>query len=541
MKRLSVWLGLLVVAAGCGSDGGSSAPAVEAGPLALRRLTVEQYRRSIHDIFGDDITVPSRLDPDDRTPGLFNVGASLVSITPSALEKYDAAAVAISTQVLAQSRRATSVGCTPSSPTTADPTCARTFIERVGAQLFRRPLSRDEIDARLTIANDAADELDDFYEGLGFALNSLLVSPDFLFRVETATPDSEGVERLTEHSVASRLSYFLWNSTPDQQLLAAADNGALASEAELEQEVDRLLSSPRVEAGLRAFFSDWFDFRRFDDGLVRKDQALFPTYSQTLIEDAKEQTLRTIVTHLMAGNDYRALFTTRETFVTRALGLVYTVPVNATEGFEPLTFDENGPRAGILSHASIMALYSHPGRSSATLRGKFVRAVLLCQPIPDPPANIDFSILEDTMGPLATARDRLEKHVSEETCATCHRAMDPIGLAFENFDAIGVFRERENNVVIDASGQLDGAQYTDAKGMGQALSEHPELASCFVNNLYRYAVGRDTVSGENELLGYLTDRFSRSGHDVTALLRDVALSEGFATTNGVREATGAQP
>jgi hypothetical protein len=161
---------------------------------------------------------------------------------------------------------------------------------------------------------------------------------------------------------------------------------------------------------------------------------------------------------------------------------------------------------------------------------------LLCQEVPAPPANIDFSIVEDTTGELRTARQRLEAHVSNDACAGCHSLTDPIGLALENFDAIGMYRQEENGMRIDSSGQLDGVPYSDAIGLGAALSEHPFLGPCLVRNLYRYAVGRDPEAGEEALLEALGSRFADSGYRVSELLRDVLLSEGFRTTSGPREA-----
>jgi hypothetical protein len=536
------WIvGLLLVAlTSCSSSGEGSSRSVEvdAGPVALRRLTAEQFARSIRDVLGEHITVPSRIDPDDRRDGLLAVGATFASVTPSGLEKYEAAASAVAKQALDAAHRDDLVQCQPASVASSDAECARTFVERVGRRLFRRSLTEEELDARTTIGNEAANTLDDFYAGLEIALVSILISPDFLFRIEEAEPRPADPSRmrLTSVSMASRLSYLLWNTTPDDDLIAAGENGDLVDEGRLAEQVERLLSSPKLETGMRSIFSDLYDFKQFDDGLVRKDNALFPVYTQTLVEEAKEQTLRTIVAHLAADKDYRDLFTTSESFLTRTLGVAYRVPVPTPSGWEPYVFSPEAHRQGLLSHISFNALYSHPGRSSATLRGKFVREVLLCQDIPTPPANVDFSILEDTMGELRTARERLEAHVTNDACAGCHTLTDPIGLALESFDAIGMFRDEENGVPIDTSGELDGIPYEDAAGMGRALRDHPALGPCLVRSLYRYAAGRTTERGEQALLSWLNNRFEESGYSVRELMREVVLSDGFRTTSGPREA-----
>jgi Protein of unknown function (DUF1592)/Protein of unknown function (DUF1588)/Protein of unknown function (DUF1595)/Protein of unknown function (DUF1585)/Protein of unknown function (DUF1587) len=540
-KRLLV-AGLLwtTIIGGGGCANSSPAVEVEPGPIALRRLTAQQLTRTIRDVLGEHITVPRRIDPDDRRAGLIAVGASFASVTPSGFEKYEAAATAVAEQALDPEHRDDLVRCQPASATSGDTECARVFIDRVGRQLFRRSLTMEETEARVGIANQAASALNDFYAGLELALTSLLTSPEFLFRVEEAEASSNdpSTMRLTSVSMASRLSYFLWNTTPDDELLAAAENGDLVDEDRLAEEVERLLASPKLEAGIRSFFSDLYDFKQFDDGLVRKDAELFPAYSQTLAEEAKEQTLRTIVAHLTAEKDFRDLFTTSESFMTRTLGVIYRVPVPTPNGWEPYVFPEEARRVGLLSHVSFNALYSHPGRSSATLRGKFVREVLLCQDIPTPPANIDFSIVENTTGELRTARERLERHVTNDACAGCHSLMDPIGLALESFDAIGMLRDEENGAVIDTSGELEGVSYGDPSGMGGALRDHAALGPCLVRNLYRYAVGRNPDSGEEPLLRYLSERFGANEYRVTELLREIVLSEGFRATSGPREAQG---
>lgn len=519
----------------------SSAPSsveVEAGPVALRRLTSEQFARSIHDALGEHITVPSRIDPDDRRDGLLAVGASFASVTPSGFEKYEAAAAAVAEQALDEAHRDDLVQCEPVSPSAADPDCARPFIERVGRRLLRRSLTADEANARVAIANESAEALDDFYTGLELALVSLLVSPEFLFRVEVSEPDpaNPATSRLTSVSMASRISYLLWDSTPDDELLDAAANGELVTDEGLAAQVERMLLSPKLDRGIRAFFSDLYDFKQFDEGLVRKDGALFPVFTQAMIEEAKEQTLRTIVAHLTEDRDYRDLFTTQETYMTRRLGVVYRLPVATSNGWERYVFPDESLRAGLLSHVSFNALHSHPGRSSATLRGKFVREVLLCQDIPTPPANIDFSIVEDTTGEIRTARERLEKHVSSSACSGCHTLTDPIGLALENFDAVGMYRAEENGVTIDPSGELDGITYANAVEMGRALRDNPALGPCLVKSLFRYAVGREPVDGEEDLLTQLHERFADSQHRVTELLREIVVSPGFRTTSGPRQA-----
>lgn len=554
---LALLLAGMVAACGGSGGGGSSAPVdppvtqppteppgpvpdppvVQAGPLAMRRLTERQYRATVADVFGDDVTVAGRFEPDARTSNLLAVGSSNVSVTPSGFEQYDTIARGVAAQALDPAHRAALVPCTPADVT--DDVCAAQFVRTVGRRLLRRPLADAELGPWLAVARDAGAELNDFHAGLEVTLAALMLSPEFLFRVETSEYDpASGGPRLTSLAMASRLSFFLWNSTPDEELLAAGERGELVTDAGLEAQVDRLLASPRLEDSVRTFFADMYGFDAIDQGLVRKDPELFPAFSQAMIHDAAEQTLRVIGDHLLANDgDYRELFTTRHAFMTRTLGLVYRVPVLSPDGWEPYDFPEDSQRAGVLTHVSLLSLHSHPGRSSPTLRGKFVREVVLCQDVPPPPGNIDFSMFaSDENQQRSTARERLQAHVSSPACAGCHTLMDPLGLALEKMDGIGIERTTENGQPIDPSGDVDGEAFDDAPGFGARLAEHPRLSPCLVDSLFRYALGREPARGERDLLAWLQDRFAESGYELRPLLRRLVLSDAFRTTSGPREA-----
>ena len=183
--------------------------------------------------------------------------------------------------------------------------------------------------------------------------------------------------------------------------------------------------------------------------------------------------------------------------------------MRSAEGWEDATLPANQPRAGLLSHASFAMLFSHPGRSSPTLRGVFMREALLCQPIPEAPADVDFTqFVQDVATVHKTARDRLQVHSTQASCNACHILTDPIGLGLENFDGIGRFRTAENEAAIDSSGEFDGRAFTDAAQLGAAFADNPLVSACLVQNLYRYAVGRKQTNGERPLLRHLEEIFA---------------------------------
>jgi hypothetical protein len=520
----------LVIAAALGMAGcDPSEPVTGGGPTQTRRLTEAQYRQSIADIFGPDIKVAGRFEPDMRADGLLAVGTGRVTVTPSGFEQYDAMAHGIAAQLVDERHRDALSGCRPAAVNAPDDSCAAEILRKTGRRLFRRPLSATEIDAEIAVSGKAAATLGDFYGGLAYGLAGLLAAPEFLFREETAEPDPghPGSWQLDGYSKAARISFFLWNTAPDEALLAAAERGELNDRKGLAHQVDRMIASPRLEAGVRAFFSDMLGFDSF--AALAKDTVIYPKFSLKIANDAQEETLRTIVDLLVTEHgDYRDLFTTRKTFLTRNLGLVYRVPVEARTGWEAHLFPESESRAGILTQISFLALHAHPGRSSATLRGKAIRELLLCQTVPMPPANVNFSIVQDTTNAqFKTARDRLTAHRNDPTCAGCHKIIDPIGLGLEQFDGAGQFRARENGASIDASGELDGVAFHDAAGLGKTLHDDPVAASCLVKDFYRYASGRNVEPGETAWLAYLETRFQSDGYRVPDLMRRIALSDAF--------------
>ncbi len=533
---LIVLVGLLVLT-GCDSGGADAT----GGPVTMRRLTAEQYRNAIEDTFGSAVEVSGRFEPDSRRDGLNALGASLVAVTPSGLEQYEAMARKIADQVTSPELRAGILPCEPAAPEAADKDCSAQVIRQVGRTLLRRPMDDSDIAARAEAAGVVADSRQDFYAGLRLALISLMVTPDFLFRVEQADPaplpEQPNRLQLTDLSLASKLSYFLWNRGPDEELLAVAERGDLSNPETLAQQVDRMLASDHLTDGVRAFFEDVFIFDSFDD--LDKDVTHYPLFNRNLAADAREQTLRFVVEQLLEKQaDYRSLFTSRELPMTRSLGPIYGVPVRTVEGWEDAMVPAGQPRAGLLSHASFAMLFSHPGRSSPTLRGVFMREALLCQTIPEAPADVDFTqFVEDVATEHRTARDRLEVHSTQASCHKCHVLTDPIGLGLENLDGIGKFRTAENQAPIDASGDFDGIGFANASELGQAFAENELIGACLVQNLYRYAVGRKQTNGERPLLRHLENAFAEHGYQLQGLMRDIATSQAFRTATTPKSAT----
>lgn len=506
----------------------SREPAVNAGPATVRLLSQSQYLNAIADVFGPDIRSTVRFAPVKRADGLVALGSSSAVVTLGAIDQFDASARAIAAQALDTEHRDLIVPCKPATPTRVDKACARSFFAKVGRMLYRRPLTESELDRQVATAVESATKLGDFYKGLSTVLASMLVSPKFLYVTEQTEPDPErpGQVRLDAYSKASRLSLFFWDAPPDDQLIAAAESKALDTRKGLSEQVERLANSPRLVNGISAFFKDMLVFELFDT--LAKDPVIYPVFTLDVANAAREQMLRTIVDHVVIRDeDYRDLFTTRKTVMNGELGTVYRVPVTRPKQFSAYEFPAEAGRAGLLTQLGYLAVYSHTGRSSATRRGRALREVFLCQQVPDPPPNVNFSLIEDPERKFKTARERVDAHLADPVCAGCHQLTDPIGLALENFDGAGQHRTEENGARIDASGSLDGVNFTDAEGLGRAMHDNPATSACLVKRLYSYGVARKMEPADNDYLEHLQERFATRGYRVRALMQEIATSQGF--------------
>lgn len=518
--------GLKSPAAAAGPAASSiAAPAPARGQVvAMRRLSESQYRNAIADIFGADIRIPGRFEPVVRpVHEMIANGARDASISPAGLEQFDAMARGIARAVFDDGHRAQFVPCKPRDEAAADPECARTVLAPLGRYLFRRPLSDEELAMYVAVASDAAKPTGSFSKGLELGLSAMLVSPNFLYIVEAAEPDPAhpGQLRLDNTSRAARLSFVLWNTTPNDALLAAAGEGRLTDQAQLSTIADRMVQSPRFEQGMRAFFTDMLLFEKFDS--MSKDPVIYPYFSPDVAQALPEQTLRTIVDYLVTrGGDYRGLFTTNRTFMNRPLGALYQVPVRRAKGWEPYEFAPTDDRAGILGQAGFLAIYSHSGRSSPTLRGRAIREVLMCQPVPNPPGNVNFTAVQDVHNKaMPTARNRLGAHSTDPVCASCHKITDPLGLSLERFDGIGAYRRIENDAEIDPSGSMDGKSFVGATGLGQQLAASLDTTQCVASRALQYATARNSDEVSRQVAN-LEKRFAAKGYNIRALFLNVA-------------------
>jgi len=517
---LSLWI-FAVPAVGWAAPAGQ-----EAG---LRLLTESEYRNSIRDIFGSDILVQGRFDAGRRVGGLLAASSSVLSVTPAGLESFSKMADSIAAQVVDQKHREKLVGCVPKDAKAADDACASTVLARYGLLLFRRPLTGEELKSRVKLAGELAKSSQDFYAGLSDSLATLLYSPTFLFRHEIAVPAGGKTTTLDGYSRAARLSFMLWDTTPDDELLKAAESGRLNTAVGVGEEVDRLMNSPRLETGMRAFFADMLQLDTFNN--TTKDSIIYPKYNAQIAAAAQEETLRTVMDlGLRSNDDIRNLMTTQKTYISRVLASIYDVPYNFHDEWMAHEFPQSAGRSGILTQISTLSMFSHPGRSSPTERGVALMDIFLCEPTPLPPANVDFSIVNDTNGPLKTVRERLLAHATTPTCASCHNHSDPIGLTLEHFDSTGAHRLYENGQLIDVSGTIQGKTFTGAQGLGRYLHDNPKFPACLARKLYAYGVGANSEDVNPATYKAAYKAFVEDGYRLRTLLKSMVTSPDYFDT-----------
>jgi hypothetical protein len=516
---------------GAGSaPGGASTPgAPSAGVAPLRRLSAEQYRNTVRDLLGlPDAVVVTALPPDEVVADKF-ISNVVRPLQAADLDRYAEVAGLLAGKALADPARF--AGLVPCAPAAGDAACASRFIEGFGRRAYRRPLTPLEVQRLEKVYQAGAPG--GFANGVRLVLEALLQSPKFLYLVEPVPQAASGqVVALDDWSVASRLSYFLWNSTPDPALLDAAQKGALASPGGVAAEAKRLMADRRFEDSVATFHQSWLDLQ--DLVGADKDPALFPSWNPALKAAMAEETRRFVNGALAGDAKLATLLGARWTFLSGPLYDIYGVARPAGAGapgaddWQKVTLKPE-ERAGLLTQPGLLAALSKTDRTSFVRRGKMVRQALFCQPIPDPPPGITDS---DAMIPVtATAKERAAIHRHNPDCSACHALFDPIGFAFETFDAIGRFRSSDGGKPIDAKVDLTGTSidgsYANAVELAAKLGDAPDVQACVARQWLRFARGREESPADEAALSGAVDRFRGSGGDVRELLLALVESGAF--------------
>ena len=359
------------------------------------------------------------------------------------------------------------------------------------------------------------------------ALQAILVSPDFVFRFEPVSGgERDGSYRISELALASRLSYFLWGTSPDPELVSLAERGQLSGN--LQSQVERMLTDPRADALGTRFVSQWLRLQDLD--LVHPDRLMYPDFHQQLADAMKRETELLFMNLVREDRSFLELYTASYTFVNERLAKHYGIPGIAGEAFQRVEYPDDR-RAGIFGHGSVLTLTSVANRTSPVLRGKWVMEVILGTPPPPPPPGVP-DLAETSGGGGHHHPDHTraqEKHRASPVCNACHQFMDPIGLALDNFDVTGKWRIRENGIPLDTRGRFyDGSDVTSPQDLRAVLLERPEpLIRNFTANLMAYALGRRMEYYDQPEIREIERKAAIEGNRMSAFIRGVVESEAF--------------
>jgi hypothetical protein len=418
--------------------------------------------------------------------------------------------------------------CRPTSTSEARP-CAEEIVSRLATQAYRRPLEPGDLDGLMSFYDVGAARAG-FEGGVRTALQAILASPHFLFRMERAgDAQPGGVYRIADADLASRLSFFLWGAPPDRTLVDLASRGALSDPAELDRQVRRMIADPRASDALATrFASQWLRLQDLDK--IHPDALSYPYFDETLAESMVRET-ELLFAHLVAEDrPVTDLLTADYTFIDERLARHYGIPGITGPAFQRVTYP-NDRRRGLLGHGSILTMTSHADRTSPVLRGKWVLEVLLGTPPPPPPPDVP--AFEETDGAddgrFFTVRERMEQHRSNPACMSCHQVIDPVGLALENFDVTGAWRVRDEGNFVDPVGELyDGTQLTGPADLRAALLRRPEVFyRVFTENLMAYALGRRVEHFDMPAVRRIVDAAGENDYRLSSFVLGIVGSPAF--------------
>jgi hypothetical protein len=360
------------------------------------------------------------------------------------------------------------------------------------------------------------------------ALSSILVNPHFLFRIEHDPPGVAGgaAYQVSELELASRLSFFLWSSIPDDELLDVAIAGELSKPESLEQQVRRLLADPRAHALVSNFAGQWLHLRNLE--VVTPDLRLFPDFDDNLRQAFRQETELLFENILREDRSVLDLLNSDYTFLNERLARHYAIPHVYGTRFRRVALGEDSQRGGLLRQGSILTVTSYATRTSPVLRGKWILDNMLGTPPPPPPANVP-ALTDNTVSSTLSVRERLAEHRANAACASCHNLMDPVGFSLENFDAVGRWRTLEAGRPIDAAGGLpDGSQFTGATGLEQALLRRPEIfVGALAEKLLTYALGRGVEESDGPAIRKIVREAQERDYRFSALVLGIAGSTPF--------------
>jgi hypothetical protein len=512
-------------AAGTGTSTTCNAAAPDPGDAPLTRLTQPQYLNTINDLFGKiDLT---SVYP--ATQGASQFGLAQADVDGADLDNYERAAEVVSAAVVASTSTMTQVApCATGATTAAARTCATQFLQGFATRIYRSPVAAADMDRHLALY-DAGAANGGYAHGIQLLLEAMLQSSRFLYRVELGTSTAVGptAVQLSDYELASRLSYGLWNTTPDVTLNAAAAAGKLETPADVTAQLQRMLQDPRGATMVPQFLGSWIALPQL--GGVAKAAAVYPQWTPAL-QAAMVTQAQSFFTDLLTnqGGTLKALLTSQTVFTNNATAALSGATASALPSDGSFQSSQNPAAAGLLTLPAFLATQAKADQSSPIYRCKFVCEQFFCQELPSPPANIPPA---PVITPGVSTRERLAEHEVNATCAACHSMMDPIGFGFENYDGVGAYRTMDNGKPVDASGMLTGTDvdgaFTGVAQLGALIANSATAEACVGKQWFRYAMGRAEQVADTCSLQQMSKTFHASGADLRTLPAAIVQTPAF--------------
>jgi hypothetical protein len=502
------------------SDAGLPDP----GVVSLRRLNAIQYNNTVRDLLATELRPADEFPADDLLYGFDNIGSAL-SISTLLMEKYERAAEALVTDLFARSDDESYARVVVCDFVSEGEPCAQQILQQFARRAWRRPVTAAEVAPYAALL----EESETAEEGLRLALQGILLSSHFIFRIERdPDPLDDTPHALSGPELASRLSYLLWNTMPDDALFAAAEQGELASEAGLDTQLDRLLSDAKVAAFVTDMSGLWLQARALQG--QQRDEQVFPEWNSALRQAMRGETDSFLWELFRRDRPVAELLTADFVMLNEPLAALYGVTGVTGNLFQRVELPSNGQRRGLLTQATFLTVTSPPQRTSPVLRGKWVLEQLLCSAPPPPPPEVNPNLDSPDFEGLSL-RERLELHQQQgSSCTACHAWMDPIGLGLENYDAIGAFRTEDEYGVIDASGELPGASplaFEGALELSALIVQDARFERCVAQQIATYGLGeRPTAQWLEAIVERSDDAGARS---LKSILRALVHSGAFRT------------
>ena len=500
-------------------------------PLSIRRLTHSQYNNTIRDLLGDQSLAANRFPKEDFIHGFKNQLEGQ-NVSPIQAEAYSDAAERLARSAFRGGDPRNLILMKPLSA--SDQNAAGSFIRQFGLKAFRRPLSENETNKYLRMFLTASNQTGEFNSGAQLVVEAMLQSPNFLFRVQRQKEQST-----TQFEIASRLSYLLWDTMPDDGMLQAASGGEYSTANQIDAQARRMLDDPRARFALDEFLAQWMRFDRVQD--ATRDRRKFREFNSEVAAAMTEET-RQLFRHLVWNDiNFMDFFKADYTFISTSLANIYGLP-SPSEEFSRVDYPLESGRSGVLGHGSFLVLTSKPSDTSPTSRGLFVRNHFLAQEIAPPPPGVNSVLPEITEDSPQTNRQRLSVHLNSEACSSCHRLIDPIGYGFEQYDAIGGFHTKmtlrfgsrdkssTKELDVDTAAFVQGipnSEFSRPKELGKLLAESETCQRCIVKQFFRYAFGREESAADQPILDAAFDKFRDSGFRFRELVMAFVTSKLF--------------